>query len=755
LGLTKYFYPALALIPVCSLFWQAWISPGVRDEHQGLLLLLFGPLGMLAGQWLERRAPREDLSRWYGLPAYLTGYFCLVVGTLLVLHMPALLSMVLLYIALLMIVSAWLFRNSVWIYLAAILAPFSLWISLDQAGISVSRRGWWLIGLAAVYLAQAWLLRRAKLTRYSDAVLAVGLILILVGLPPSSWDQVGAFWGYMGAVLLYTLTAFWLRKPLLLALACALSVVPYAVALRQLGIAPEFYGLALFPGALVALGLGWFLDRRFGAWTDFPWKRSKSWPRALIERFWGWWGLPFYLLGFGFACLSPLFADGRSELVALNFALMIPVFGWGIHRFRLRILLVALAAAAHLAWAFLLDWLGWWAYPAYAWQRFAPLMILTLLAALWIQGSLGEKSPLKSYWGWSHSLYLFVLIDIFLSQVLSLGAKDAGALVSLINALTIAVLVSAWRSSGLAYFSTALGVVALAQWLQSMTGPIQGLPVAYAYLALGYGVGGYVLTAALRRGSQETGEIRMPRWLLVWRSPLQISGLIISFGVLLLTVILGVDLAGWIARALIGLPFRDIVDLETIQMVVRVLSILGLLYLGASIVYRRLRVGYLAVGMLLLSWLVYAYYVQEWDNLVRLQWYAIPVGLYLLGVAYLEWNHGDRVLARWLDYAAILLMLGSLFWQTLVFGWGFALLMGFEGLTAFWWGSARRLRRFFYAGIVGVVLATVGQLLNALRHINQWVTFGIVGLLLVIVGLIVERKRESLKIWQDTLEDWE
>jgi len=81
--------------------------------------------------------------------------------------------------------------------------------------------------------------------------------------------------------------------------------------------------------------------------------------------------------------------------------------------------------------------------------------------------------------------------------------------------------------------------------------------------------------------------------------------------------------------------------------------------------------------------------------------------------------------------------------------------MGLEGLGAIWWGSARRLRRFFYAGIVGVILATVGQLLNALRHINQWVTFGIVGLLLVSIGLIVERKRESLKIWQDTLDDWE
>ena len=32
-------------------------------------------------------------------------------------------------------------------------------------------------------------------------------------------------------------------------------------------------------------------------------------------------------------------------------------------------------------------------------------------------------------------------------------------------------------------------------------------------------------------------------------------------------------------------------------------------------------------------------------------------------------------LARWLDYAATFLMIGSLFWQTLRFGWRFALLI--------------------------------------------------------------------------------
>lgn len=755
---TKYLYPALGLIPIWCLYGLAWLFPGVRTEHYGLLLLLFAPIGLAAGQWLELRAPKDEFRRWYGLPAYLISYICLFIGTVLTFHMPALLSTALLYDALLLIISAWLFRNSLWIYPAAVLFPLSLWIVLGQREISVERRGWWLIGLAAIYLSQAWLMRRAKLTKYGNGVLTVGLLLIIVGLPPSSLDEVGAFWGYTGAVVLYTITAFWLRKPLILTLASLLAIVPYTMGIRQLGVSLEFYGLALFPGVIVALSLGWLLDKRFGSWGDFPWGYLEKWLKAVRDRLLNWWALPLYLLGFGFASLSPFFARGQADLIALNFALMVPIFAWAIYRFRLRIWLVALTAAIYMAWGFLLDSWGWWQYPAYAWQRFAPIFIGTLLAGLWIQTRRDDGSPLqpgKFFLGWSRPLYLFLLVSIFMSQVSSLGGKDAGALVTLVNILIIAVLALAWRSRGLAYLSTILGVVALTQWLQSLPGSGQGLPVAYAFLALGYGVVGYMLTVIKNRITEESGITKIPSWILIWEIPFQISGLIISIGVVILTVILGFDLAAWTARALLGIPFREIVDVNTIIMVVRVLSILGLLYLTTSVMVRRLWLGYLAIGMLLSGWMIYAFYLQQWDDLSQLHWYAIPAGLYLLGMAYLEWNHGNRSLARWLDYASIFLMLGSLFWQTLVFGWGFALLMGGVGLLAFWWGSARRLRRFFYAGIVGVVLATVGQLLNALQHINQWITFGIIGLLLVIIGLAVERKRESLKIWQDTMDDWE
>jgi hypothetical protein len=244
-------------------------------------------------------------------------------------------------------------------------------------------------------------------------------------------------------------------------------------------------------------------------------------------------------------------------------------------------------------------------------------------------------------------------------------------------------------------------------------------------------------------------------WHSIWEVPLQRSAMVISFLVLALAALTGVDLLGWSVRALFGLSFRQIVDVKTVYMVVWVCSLIGLLYVAAAAVYRRIRLGYLAVGMLLVSWFTYSYYINVWDNLRQLQWYAIPAGFYLLAIGFVEWTRGNRVLARWLDYAAVFLLLGSLFWQTLQFGWLFALLLGSEGFADFWWGSARRLRRFFYAGMAGVVLAALGQLLNALQEVNQWITFGLIGILLVFIAIIVERKLEAIKAWQQVLETWE
>ncbi|MBE7552137.1 MAG: hypothetical protein HS126_13795 [Anaerolineales bacterium] len=752
LGKSKFLYPAFVLLPIWSVYLLAWLLPAARHEHYGLMLLVFGPLGLIAGQWLKRIAPKPEVTQSYALAAYLMGYGSMIVGTMLVAHDTPLLALALLFDALLLVISAWLFKSPLWVYAAAAIVPVSLVLALHEAGVAGSRQGWWLIGLASIYLALAWALRRVHLAGYGAAPLAIGFALIALGLPPSSQDQTGALWGYGGASLLYAISAFWLRQPLLLTPASALMIVPYSICLQESSLAPEYYGLALIPGAVAALALGWILDRYFGNRRDFPWSDPASWPVALASRFLEWWGLPLYVLGFGLAVASPFFTEFRAGLSALNFLLLMPVFGWAIYRFRLRFWLLALTLAGHFAVVYYLQELGWWQYPAWACYRFLPVTLITTVVALFIERWRNEGSPLSSnliWQGWSRPLYIIMLFDIIFVQLFSLGEASVGAIVTLTHALIFVVLASVWLSAWLPYVSATFGTLALVQWLSALGGPIEGLPVALAGLALAYGLIGYSLNWTYQ-SALRTWTLRP--WLRVWAVPLQRFSLGFSWIILSLTAWLGFDLAGWTVRAIFGLPFREVVELATVQMVVRVLALLGLLYVAATFTYRRVRLGYVALGMLLAAWMLHTFYVQEWENV---QWYAIPAGLYLLTIAYMEWRRGNKVLARWLDYAAMLLMLGSLFWQTLLFGWGYALLLGTEGFSAFWWGSARRLRRFFYAGMVAVILATIGQLVNSLRSINQWIVFGLIGLILVVVAVIVERKLDNIKAWQEVLDSWE
>ena len=767
---TRFLYPALGLVPIWCVYLLAWLAPQARHEHYGLMLLGFGPLGLVAGQWLNRVAPRQELSDAYALPAYLTGYVSVIVGTLLVAHDRPLLALVLLYDGLLMLISARVFRHPLWVYPAAALVPLALVLACNEASVPGNRQGWWLIGLAAIYLLMAWALRRTRLSEYGTATLTMGLALIAFGLPPSSQDRIGAFWGYGSAAALYALTASWLKQPLLLTPACATALMPYVVILREY-VRPEYHGLALFPGAIAALALAWWFDagavgatlavappgqpasRGLPLRRDFPWGKPAEWAVALADRLLNWYALPVYVLGFGMAAVSPFFANFRSELAALNWLLLMPIFGWAIYRFRLRAWLLATAAAGHLAVIYLLHYLGWWDYPAYAWLRFLPVTLITAVLALWIERERGEGAPLdldRAWEGWSRPLYLLLLLDIVAAQTLSLSSTDAGALVTLVHALLVAVLASFWTSRWMPYLTAGLGVIALLQWLSTLTGPIEGLPVALAYLDLSYGLIGYGLALLHERGGQA-----LPAWLAIWEKPLQRFSTWYSFAILLIAAWLGLDVFRWTARAILGFPFRSIVEQSMAWMWVGVLGLLGLLYVTVAFNSRRLRLGYLAVGMLLMAWMIFAFYIGQWDGSTKVQLYAIPAGLYLLGVGYLEARRGNKTLARWLDYAAVLLMVGSLFWQTLLFGWSYALMLGGEGFAAFFWGSARRLRRFLYAGTMGVILATTAQLINSLRSINQWIVFGLIGLLVVLAAIVIERKLEDIKAWRQILETWE
>jgi hypothetical protein len=697
------------------------------------------------------------------------------------------LVLALLFDAGLALISARLLREPLWIYPTAALPPAALILALAESGFDLHRRGWWLIGLGAIYLAQSWALRRLSQSpnitspnpkSYATPLMAAAYAIVALGLPISSYEQTAALWSYGAAALIYAVSAVWLQEPLLLTPAAGLSAVPYAIILdRTPWIAPANYGLAMWPGIVVALMVAHLLNYALSAPRDFSWGQPDRWFPETARRLTDWWGLPFYVMGYGGALVSAALSSEHPVQLTLTLGLAAAVYGLATGRFRLRgwlLVAVATAQAAALAaiWAaaegvFPLPqaWVDRLFFTA--WQAFAflPVTLATAVAGLWVEQRRGEGSPLASLralWeGWSRPLHWLLALDFLAVQIVAATRWEPGALVSLAHALLFAALAVVWAQPVLPYFTTALGLLAVIQRLFWVGAPNTAAPVALALLALGYGLVGYGLEYARRQFSPPPLRGEGPgssRRLFVLERPLEQSGLFISATAVLTMLAIGIDIWRWLARALLGRPLMTAKDVPVVQMAVAVLALVGLLYLAMALVRRWYWRGYGAVALLLCAWSLEWFLV--WD-LRQVQWYAIPAGLYLLSVGYLEWRQGRKQLARWIDRAALLLLLGSVFYQSLAeeYGWPYAMLMVGESLLIIWWGSARRQQRFLYVGVVGVVVAVVGQLIRQIFSINAWIAFGVPGLVIMMLIILIERNLEAVKRmsqeWQERLEEWE
>jgi len=775
----RFLYPAALLMPVWAIYLLAWQGPWLPHAHFGLLLLALSLPLFIAARLLRRIDPAD------ALPAYLASYGCAIAGTMLVSYEQPLLALALLFDGGLALLSARLLREPLWIYPAGALPPAALLLSLDEFGFDPYRRGWWLIGLGAVYLLQSWALRRSPpappghppRTRggqggsYAPPLMATAYAIVALGLAISSYDQVAAFWAYSAAALVYTISAAWLREPLFLTPAAALSTVPYAIFLdRAEWIAPANYGLALWPGIVAALIVAHLLDYFLGAPRDFFWSQPGRWFPEAARRLTGWWGLPFYIGGYVGALVSAGLSSARPIQLTLTLALATLIYGLATVRFQLRGWLLAAAGTAQAAalaaiWAAAgghlplpQAWVEQLSDPPWRAFAFLPVTLVTLAAGLWIERKRGEGSPLaglRALWeGWSRPLYWLVALDLLAVQIVSSARPAPATLVSLTHALLFFALAVIWSQPLLAYLGASLGLLAVVQRLAWAEAPNTDTPWALALLALGYGLVGYGLEYAQRdRRAEKPGPLR------VLERPLEQSGLFISAMAGLLMLATGAKIWRWLFRSLfLGRPEMTAADIAVVQMAVAVLALVGLLYLAAALVRRWYWRGYGAVALLLCGWGLEWFLV--WD-LREAQWYAVPAGLYLLGVGYLEWRQGRKTLARWIDRAALLLLLGSSFYQSLAEprGWPYALLMGGESLLLLWWGSARRQRRFLYFGVGGVVTDVGGQLIEPLLSVNAWLVFGGVGLFVILVAILVEHSLEAImqmsQELRERLEEWE
>jgi hypothetical protein len=654
---------------------------------------------------------------------------------------------------------------------------------MNEWAIPSNRFGWGLLGVAQGYLIISWWLSNRNRTKKDKLIQKIApaaqpfllgvFWLLFLAVPLSSQDRIGVQLGCCAAAFLFVQLAVWLRQPVLSAVSAGLLTVPYIVTIANIGLSSMDYGLALWPLIAVYLLVGYLLDKyagvkppqanekeedEFRVLQPFPWGAPEWWPYVTLGRLLHWWAFPFYTIAISGVAVAVLFGLVDPARLTTSLLLAAAVFGWATYYFRLRGWLLAAIAAVQLAVLSGYWWLDWGQRPSQVALIFLPVTFLTALIGIVVErrirGKEGERVD------WSRPFFMVLIADILISQMISInfGIVFLGDIESIWitsgHTLLLAVLAVWWGAEMLAVFATVLGFVALIQYLFVRSLGSTNWPVAMAFLAVGYGLTAYALRFLRRQGTTWIGRSGVR----IWEKPLMMGGWAIAGLSLLATAFIGFPVLSMAIRAVFRLPVLTPGDGQLVQMVVGVFSLLGLFFLASAVVDRLPRLGYVAMAMLLGAWSLELALV--WGQR-EVQYYAIPAGVYLLMVGYLEWHRGSRALARWVDYSALVLLLGTSFWQSLgPVGWSYALLMGFEGLAITWWGSTRRLRRFLYAGVVGVTVDVAGQLIQPLlTATNRWIVFGIVGIFLVSLAILVERRLENvLALTKDVrrrLEDWE
>ncbi|MGB0385836.1 MAG: hypothetical protein ACPGWR_13530 [Ardenticatenaceae bacterium] len=825
--LGRFLYPATALVPLWAVYVLYYFVPDAAHTTAGLLVLAFALPALFVGRRLEewertgrsaevlfplgaQSSPVDHpfSSRPYSLPLYLTAYGSAIVATLVVADERPFLIGVLFFNTGLTILSAYLFRQPLWLYSAAATLPWAIVLSLIEANVPATRHGWALIGLGAAYLIGARVLRMpgwasrfasgsatARVAPYGTPLMVAAFILLTFGLVPSSQDRLGAMVGYGLAGIVYLGTALWLRQPLLANAAAGLAIVPYWVGMLELGVPSDNYGLALWPGILVSLLLArrlhesWLAGdpvKQAGAYGEdktygeggthapkpgptyfastthddkgFPWHDISAWPGAIIGGLLNWWAFPLYALGFGGLVVSALLSLESKLQLWVVLLLGSLVYVWAIYRFKRRGWLLLASVWTQLTALAVIRWFGWTETPAQIALAFTPVTVLTATIALLIEKVFNEELPLLwgekamlrfSLAGWSRPLYGLLAVDLIVVQLATFAAPSSG-LVTLTHALILSVLATVWTLSAVGYVPVVLGVVALMQRLHWNEANFTDWPVAIAWLTLLYGAIGYGLLFWQRQ------RPNLPPRALIWEEPLRKGGLLMSVLALILPLQLLPLVVGMMIRAIFNQPLIQAEEMAQVQMVISVFAITGLLYLTAALVERKRDWAYGALLLLLSSWSVWLLLIQEQREL---QLYALPAGIYLLALGWIEWHYGSRRFAAWVDRLGLLLLFGSLFWQSFgENGGAYALLMIFEGLLIAWLGSTRRQRRLLYAGVTAVISAVISQLIDPLFQLDTFVLW-LLGAALLALAIALERRLEEVrtlsKEWRLRLEHWD
>jgi hypothetical protein len=730
--------------------FPVWLSQLLTVHHvplawRGLALALSAPIYVAFGLAVRR------VKSEYTWPLYSAGYALTAIGAMVTYDDLPLAIYVLALDAVVYAVSAYIFRQSFWLYLSNILVPVIALLTLyHNESLSASWVSGTLMGLAFLYFGVGWLFDRQKETRVSGKTLvsrfalpfyAPGYLLSAVALAVASSERSLAIGAYSAGVVLYALSTWAFRESVFLYPAAWLAAVPYYLGMTLTPLDPRWYGLGWLPLIVGYVALGRFVLQK----TPLGIKNLRTFLAALARP-----AMPFYLLAYGLS-VSMMVLSQRDPLpFTLALAAGAVVYTVSAVLFRHPAWLYPGLLVAHLALAayftispsgrpkhtVTLPFLGMtWvtALLGYGLSRLFPVARRSSTGTRVFKLGQWELNfgswPFVGYLvtpSWAQPLFIFVALDLAVWQTLALVSFETGIILAAGNAVLMGLFAMLWLDTALAYGTLALFLLGVGYRLGWAA-----LPLAEAFAWVG-GIGfGLYLVARIAEHTQKVA-------LTIWTKPLTNAAVFLTAGAVIVTLSAVATHTTAFAAAL---------------------AFAGALCLAIAYRGRYYRLGYLGMAMLQLAWALLLII----RDVRQPQWYAIPAGLYFTGVGYLERRRRRGLFPIIVESFGLAVLLVTSFIQSLNGAQGFPyfVLLLVEGLVVIWWGASQRLKAPFFVGLGASALNVVAQVLVlvVVHEAKRWFIILGVGLVVVIVGMFVERKRELIIArapeWREALETWE
>jgi hypothetical protein len=709
---------------------------------RGFTFAVVAPLYVVLGLLLGR-AKTE-----YTWPLYSAGYALTAVGALIAIDDQVLFITILGLNTIVYTASAYIFRQPYWLYLSKTLIPIIALLILDYDDHFAPA---WIasifMALAYAYIATGWLLNKRlatgdQLSPYALPFFSLGYLISAISLAVGSNERMLAIGVFSAGVLLYGISAWLLHEAIFVYPTAWLAAVPYYLLMTLTPLPEEWYGVGLLPLVLVYIGIGRFIFRGF----DFG---IRNWPtlRSAIGRP----AMPFYLLAYAFTAWAVVSSLGGAVPLTVALVAVSAIYYGSAALFRSFIWLYPGLLTTHLAilayvsidpsggavqylsipfmiltWLMVLFGLGFMRrLPAEQTIEFRPRQIKIGRGEMTVGGWPSARHLLSP--SWSQPFFIFALLDVVGWQLVALGGFDTALLLASSNLLLFGLLATLWQDTPLTYGALVFVVLAVSvgfAWA-GFSAP-DSLALMGAVGLVLYGLA-RILEVARRPLHSFT----------LWIHPLERIAVLLS-----IVAVLGT------------LPTAA----THVQSTASALGFAGTLYLAIAYRGRRQQLGYLAVAILEIAWIL----LMLDQDISQPQLYAVPIGLYFVGIGVLERRQNNIRYANILESFGLAVVLLTTFSQSLTPAGGFIyfLLLLVESLLFAAWGVIRNVKVPFFTGLGATLLNIIAQLVlvATVDEVWRWVIVLGTGVLVVSLGIFIERKREQITTqfneWQVELSTW-